>query len=320
MAESTPATSADGTPAKATRRRVINRPQGTFAYFLDSLISYSFTRLDPTVSTFTSYKESLATALGIKPRQLSRLLSGQVLPEIRLLKKLADLFPNQIQTEGWIPRLKWEGIAEELKFLPQKSVITVFAGHFSAHDIDQFQAVVLKDFGSMIIDREFKIAYVFAPLSERLIKDELLPIQIAERLRLKILSRWLDINPNAKRDPSIERRITQRFIVFQTKGCDESAHFWSRLPRYLIATNLLADTRSEFSEHQFSVAFDSGSVPYPSARTNPANHVPSPISSGGWIYWDVGYEAEFREMFQQLVGAQLVKNAEEKRTNFPRPG
>lgn len=320
MSEQKSAAPSDGMiPAKSTRRRTINRPKGTFAHFLDALISYDFAYLHPASVGFTAYKEALAAVLQIQPRQLSRILSGQVLPEMRLLKRLSDRFPNQVQVEGWIPRLRWDGIAEELKLLPEHSVISVFVGHLSSEDVDSFHPTVLKDIGSMMIQRSFKFVYVFAPLAGRLRKDELLPVHFAQRFRLKIFSRWLDLNPEAERDVSIERRIAQRFLVFQTTGSEDSGHFWSRLPRYLIATNLLANPRSVFFSHQFSVAFDSGSVPYPSIRTDPTKRVPNPVSSGGWMYWNRAYDIEFREMFGKLAEAGLVVDSEKKKRNFPLP-
>lgn len=307
------------TPPKVTRRRTINRPEGTFAHFLDALISYDFAHFHPDPSGFTAYKAALADNLQIQPRQLSRLLSGEVLPEFRILDRLSNRFPHQIQTEGWIPRLKWECIAQEMELLPERSVITVLVGHLSADDVDAFSPMVLKDLGSTMLERNFKYVYVLAPLSERLRRDELAPIHLAERLRLKILSRWLDVNPNTKRDSTLERHIAQRFLVFQTQGGEESAQFWCRLPRYLIASNLLADPESVYVGHQFSAAFDSGSVPYPPNRADSKQHVPEPVSSGGWMYWNRDYDIEFREMFRQLVELDLLLDPEHQR-RFPRPG
>jgi hypothetical protein len=185
--------------------------------------------------------------------------------------------------------------------------------------VDAIDPTVVKDIGSMMIQRNFKFVYVFAPLADRLRTDELLPSHFAQRFRLRIFSRWLDQNPEAERDVNIERRIAQRFLAFQTTGSEDSGHFWSRLPRYLITTNLLASSRSVFFSHQFSIAFDSGSVPYPSIRTDPTKRIPNPVSSGGWIYWNRDYDAEFREMFGKLAEAGLVVDSEEKRRNFPLP-
>jgi len=319
MAQKKPAKKTEPASPKATRRRTINRPEGRFAHFLDALISYDFAHFHPDQNGFTAYKAALADDLEIQPRQLSRLLSGQVLPESRILDRLSMRFPHQIQTEGWIPRLKWESIAQEMQLLPEKSVITVLVGHLSAEDIDRFSPTVLKDLGSTMLDRDFKYVYVLAPLSQRLKTDELPPINLVERLRLKILSRWLDVNPTAIRDASLERRISQRFLVFQTQGAEDSAHFWCRLPRYLIASNLLADPDSIYARHQFSAAFDSGSVPYPPLRANSEQHIPEPVSSGGWMYWDQNYDFEFRELFKRMLEADLIVDPEHNK-RFPRPG
>jgi hypothetical protein len=304
---------------RSTRRRTVNRPRGTFAHFLDALLSYDFAYFHRLDSGFTVYKEVLAQELLIKPRQLSRLLSGQVLPESRLLERLAKRFPH-IRTEGWITRLEWDCIVQEMELLPARSVISIFVGHLSADDVDRLRPKVIKSIASLIMGhRKCRCAYVLAPMSARLKTRELDPIQLIDRLRLRVLSGWLDANPEAKWDTSIKTRIAQRLMIFQTRTSEEAAHFWCRLPRYLVASNLLADPQSVFFENQFSAVSDSGSVPYPPCRENPDQHVPEPVTSGGWSYWDRNYDAEFREMFAKMAEANLLVNPEHKNLKFPRP-
>lgn len=303
---------------RVARRRTINRPSGTFAHFLDALISYDYAYFRPTEAGFTRYKEDLAAHLGIKPRHFSRLLSGEVLPEIRLLRKLSERFPH-VQAEGWIPKLKWVCVEKEMELLPDGSVISIFVGHLTAEGVDALDQMVVRNIARTMFHRSFKYAYVLAPLSPRLRQDELSPTQLADRLRLRILSGWLDANPQAKRDRHAEKIIEQRLMVFATTGRDEAGHFWSFLPRYLAASNLLADPGSPFSRHQFSIAFDSGSVPYPASEANIREHVPQPVATGGWTYLEDLYELSFREMFKKMEAGGLFASPEDKRRKFPRP-
>ena len=305
-------------PAPASRRRIINRPHGTFAHFLDALISYDFAYFQPTELGFTAYKNDLAVRLSIKPRQLSRILSGQVLPEARLLKRLSEIFPH-IRPEGWIPRLSWTCVDREMELLPDGSVISLFVGHLTPAAVDSLDRAVLEKIATEIDSRNFKYVYFLAPLSARLKVYELSPTQLADRLRLRILLAWLHADPQRKRSLDIEKRIAQRLLVFETNTSEEAGHFWSLLPRYLAASNLLAEPGSEFSKHRFSVALDGGSVPYHAKRIDHHKHVPVPVSTGGWSYMEPDYDDDFRRMFIKMEEVGLFVDSEHKVRRVPRP-
>ena len=165
--------------------------------------------------------------------------------------------------------------------------------------------------------QRFKYVYFLGPLSARLRTEELVASHLIDRLRLRILSGWFEANPKAKRDASIQQRIAQRLLVFQTKASKEAGHSCCRLPRYLAASNLLAEPGSAF--FQFSAAFDRGSVPYPPSRANPQQHVPLPVSTGGWSYSEQNDDFNFREMFRKMHQGGLFVNPENKDRDFPKP-
>lgn len=302
----------------AARRRIINRPGGSFAEFLNALVAYDFCYFQQDPKDFTTYKRELAERMNISPRHLSRFLSGQAFPELRILRRLSDIFP-QIAAEGWIPRLGWDPVDRQLTLLPPGSVISTFVGHVSPGDIEQLTERVMKQVASSIDHQQFQYVWVLAPMSDTLRTDELAPIRVVERLRLGVLSAWLNENPEAARDASIEKRISQRIMVFQTKASEEAAHFWSRLPRYMFATNLLADTDSEFSQYKFSAALAGGSVPYPETMENATGHVPRPVATGGWAYLLKADDDDFREMFRKMDEGGFLVNPENQGIKFPRP-
>lgn len=313
-----------GTQTSATgprRRRFINRPSGTFARFLDALLSYDFRYFDRQQHhDFTSYKQDLAKVeLGISPRQLARFLSGQALPELRLLRRLSDRF-SQISVEGWIPMLGWKPVAKEIDLLPEHSVVTIFAGHLSAEQISGTPPGTIKEIASSIGKQHLRYVWVVPPISDLLRTDELQPNQVVERLRLRVLTAWLDANPEATRDATIESDIAKRVMIFQTGDSVEAAHFWSRLPRYVMTSNLLAEPHSEFAGNQFSAALVSACVPYPEIRQSVSDHIPEPLSTGGWSYLPASDDQQIREMFSKMEKKGYIQDAEHRHRSFPKPG